>query len=411
FAEAAKEAINSARLGDRPAMMTMLDLDGLSSVMERMEAGDADELMSDISANIQARAIAGESAGRLDKDLFGVVHDPSVDISDLEKTISSRAQEADPEGEGITVHTASVDLGSEELSDFDDAKALLYTINKFSEQRSKFTIKDLQDGYKMMLEDTREKILTFKSTVTNGEFKVFYQPVVELSNRDVHHYEALVRLNGGGPEDSPFRFITFAEDAGIISDFDLSMCGRVMRFLDSVEKQGREISVAVNISGRSLETPIFLDKLTQLLSHFKPPRDWLQFEVTESATIHDLEGTRNFLNSLRSLGHKVCLDDFGSGAAAFQYLRALDVDCVKIDGVYVQEAQQSAKGKAFMRSIASLCRDLGISTVGEQVETDSSAEFLREIGVRYGQGYLFGKPTKDVTGWRPRTAKSIQAAQ
>ncbi|MDP6690368.1 MAG: EAL domain-containing protein, partial [Alphaproteobacteria bacterium] len=183
------------------------------------------------------------------------------------------------------------------------------------------------------------------------------------------------------------------------------MCARVMRFLETVKKQDRELSVAVNVSGRSLENPAFLEKLIQLLGHFSPPRRWLQFEVTESSTIHDLETTGKFLNSLRKLGHMVCLDDFGSGSAAFQYLRALEVDCVKIDGIYVKEAQDSARGRAFLRTIATLCKDLEIDTVGEMVELEASADFLIDIGVRYGQGYLFGRPVKDISGWRPSERK------
>lgn len=411
FADAAHEAVKAARRGDRPAVMTMLELDGLDKLLARLNDGDAADLMNDIAANIQARAIAGETAGRFSNDKFGVVHDRDVDIPELENAIGARALEADPEGAGISVQAASVDLGGAELSDFDDAKALLYTINKFSEKRSKFTIKDLQQGYGEMLSETRAKIVAFKNTVKTGDFDVFYQPVVDLNSRDVHHFEALVRLGGGGLEDSPFRFITFAEDAGVIGDFDLAMCARVMRFLEGIRKQERELSIAVNLSGRSLESPAFLGKLIQLLEHFSPPRSWLQFEITESSTIHDLEATNKFLKSLRELGHAVCLDDFGSGSAAFQYLNALDVDCVKIDGIYVQEAQTSAKGKAFIRSIANLCRDLGIDTVGEMVETEASADFLREVGVRFGQGYLFGKPTKDISGWRHSDRRRAVSAQ
>jgi PAS domain S-box-containing protein len=400
FAGLAHDAIESARNGERPAVMTMLDLEGLSAVLDRMEESEAAALMYDINGYIQARAMDGGAATHIDNDMFSVVHDPAANIPDLEQLISTRAEAADPNGEGVTVHAASIDLAGDEMSDFDDGKALLYTINKFSVERGKFTIKDLEQGYKMMLDDTRGRVLAFKSTVAKGDFEVFFQPIVDLHNRDVDHFEALVRLQGGGAEDSPFPFIKFAEDVGIIAEFDLAMCGRVMRFLESIKRQDRELSVAVNISGRSLETPIFLEKLIQLLSHFSPPRSWLQFEITESSTIHDLDATGKFLNSLRKLGHAVCLDDFGSGASAFHYLRALEVDCVKIDGTYVQESQASAKGKAFMRAIASLCTDLGIDTVAEMVETEASANFLREIGVRYGQGYLFGKPTKDILGWR-----------
>ena len=407
FADAAEEAIKAAHEGDRPAVMTMLDLDGLAAVIERLGEGEASGLMADINAYIQARAIGGEAAGQFGDSKFGVVHDPDVDIPELSQTIIDRVLLADPKGEGIEVNTASIDLGDEALTDFDNAKALLYTINKFSEEKGKFTINDLQKGYKSMLDQTRQKILAFKNTVASGAFQVYYQPVVELSNQNVDHHEALARLDGGGVDDSLFELINFAENAGVIMDFDLAMCGRVMQFLEKVKEQKRELRIAVNLSGRSLETPVFLDKLIQLLGHFSPPRHWLQFEVTESSTIHDLESANTFLQALRKLGHEVCLDDFGSGAAAFQYLRALEVDCVKIDGIYVKEAQASEKGKAFMRSIVSLCANLGIETIGEMVEDQPSADFLLEIGVRYGQGFLFGRPTRDISGWRPSENRGL----
>ena len=409
FADAAYQAIKASSQGDRPAVMTMLDLEGLIAVMERMGAGDATNLMSDINAYIQARAVGGETAGSLGKDKFGVVHDPDVDIPQLGQTIIDRVLQADPEGEGIKLHTASIDLGDETLSDFDDAKALLYTLNKFSEGRGQFTINDLQQGSKSLLDETRAKILSFKNMITAGDFQPHYQPIVGLSSRDVHHYEALARF-GGKTEESPFELLSFAEEAGIIMDFDLAMCGRVMQFLETIKAQKRELCIAVNLSGRSLETPIFLNKLIQLLGNFSPPRSWLQFEITESSTIHDLETTNNFLCALRELGHAVGLDDFGSGSAAFQYLRALEVDFVKIDGAYVREAQASDKGKAFMRSIVSLCIDLKIETVGEMVEDEESATFLYETGVNFAQGYLFGRPTKDIAGWRPNESRPIAAA-
>ena len=121
-------------------------------------------------------------------------------------------------------------------------------------------------------------------------------------------------------------------------------------------------------------------------------REELMFEVTESAKITDLDATNTVIQSIRGLGHHVCLDDFGAGAAAFQYLRALQVDYVKIDGIYVREALTKPNAPAFLRAMASLCKELGIETVGEFVETDEIAKFLVQVGVQFGQGYLFGKP-------------------
>jgi EAL domain-containing protein (putative c-di-GMP-specific phosphodiesterase class I) len=120
------------------------------------------------------------------------------------------------------------------------------------------------------------------------------------------------------------------------------------------------------------------------------------FEITESARIADLRSVRNVVHGLRQAGHKVCLDDFGAGASAFHYLRALDVDVVKIDGVYVRDALKSNKGAAFLKAMAALCNDLGTEVVAEMVEDNASVAFLRQCGVDYGQGYLFGRPSLDI---------------
>ena len=101
------------------------------------------------------------------------------------------------------------------------------------------------------------------------------------------------------------------------------------------------------------------------------------------------------IQRLRTTGHAVCLDDFGAGAAAFQYLRALEVDVVKIDGMYVREALQSQTGKPFLKAMAGLCRDLGVGVVAEMVEDKSVVSFLLECGIQFGQGILFGEPSLD----------------
>jgi EAL domain-containing protein (putative c-di-GMP-specific phosphodiesterase class I) len=114
------------------------------------------------------------------------------------------------------------------------------------------------------------------------------------------------------------------------------------------------------------------------------------------------------VRGLRDAGHKVCLDDFGAGASAFHYLRALEVDVVKIDGVYVRDALKTGKGQAFLKAMTGLCNDLGIATVAEMVESTNALAFLRACGVAYGQGYLFGRPSEDIRDFsRPRPPQEI----
>ena len=176
------------------------------------------------------------------------------------------------------------------------------------------------------------------------------------------------------------------------------MCERVIKKINQANDNGHELYIAVNLSGRSLEDKSFLEAFAKLLSKHEKIRTQLMFEVTESAEIIDLDATNNFITGLREKGHHVCLDDFGAGAAAFQYLRALDIDFVKIDGMYVREALVKANGKSFLRAMANLCSDIGIDTIAEMVEDEEVAGFLIESGVRYGQGYLFGKPSLGIMG-------------
>jgi EAL domain-containing protein (putative c-di-GMP-specific phosphodiesterase class I)/GGDEF domain-containing protein len=391
FGEMAQKAMAAANEGGRPYNMTLLDLDGIDKLRERMDDDAADKLVANIAAHMKANSVNGDSAGRLDDDKFGLVHDADLDVSALQETIAATVKEADPKGEGLEVGSTTVDLEGE-MSEADNARALLYTINKFSESHGDFTIDQLSDGYKQMLDETREKIATFKAVISEGTFDVLFQPIVDLSDRSIHHYEALARLRSMGPDSSPFQFITFAEEVGVIGDFDIAMSKKVIAKIKAARKKGERLSIAVNLSGRSLESPAFVTELHDILKSCDTIREELMFEVTESAKITDLESTNKFLQSLRGLGHHVCLDDFGAGAAAFQYLRALEVDYVKIDGIYVREAFTTPNGKVFLKSMASLCSDLAIQTVGEFVETEEVSDFLHQVGVNYGQGYLFGKP-------------------
>jgi EAL domain-containing protein (putative c-di-GMP-specific phosphodiesterase class I) len=115
----------------------------------------------------------------------------------------------------------------------------------------------------------------------------------------------------------------------------------------------------------------------------------------------DLEAANNFIQSLRKRGYHVCLDDFGAGAASFQYLSVLEVDVVKLDGSAVKNAQKAAKGRAFLSALTELCKRMGVETIAEMVDTPDTLDFCRDCGCNYVQGFLFGKPSRDVRDFSP----------
>ena len=386
----------------RAYKMTLLSLAGLDDVKQRLDSAAAGELMVEIAAQLQANSLDGTSAGRLDNEKFGFVHEADLEVAAVEEMIAACARRADPSGRGVTVNATTVALDAGDLSEAERAKALVYMLNRYADTHQDFSIGQLSHGYKLLVDDTHTKMVAFKQTIAAGDVDVLFQPIVELKGRELHHYEALARFNGARADASPAQLIAFAEEVGLIGELDLLMCRRVVEKIRQARDNGDDLRIAVNLSARSLESPAIVDELMIFLAECVSLREQLMFEITESWHIADLEATAKIVRRLRDRGFHICLDDFGAGAAAFHYLRALEVDFVKIDGIYVRESLTKPNGKPFLRSIAALCRDLNIHTVGEMVETEEVAAFLIDAGVRLGQGYLFGRPTMGAIAGRSR---------
>ena len=122
----------------------------------------------------------------------------------------------------------------------------------------------------------------------------------------------------------------------------------------------------------------------------------LLFEITESAALANLDLADERIQRLRRDGFHVCIDDFGAGAASLSYLRNLTVDVVKIDGQYVRQVESGGRDGAVVRHLTALCRELGVRTIAEMVETEAAVAKLRELGVDMGQGYLFSQPLAQI---------------
>ena len=247
FGEMAQKAMKAASESGRPYNMTLLDLDGIDELKERLGDEAADELVADISAHMQANSVNGESAGRIEDDKFGIVHDADLDVDALKETIATKTKEADPKGEGLEVGGATVDLQSE-MSEADNARALLYTINKFSESHGDFTIAEpvrrLQTDAGRYPRQDRD----LQDHHRRGRFRRSVSAHRRFGHRGVHHYEALARLRSMGKDSSPYQFITFAEEVGVIGDFDIAMCQKVIKKIKSARKQGDALSLAYPVN-------------------------------------------------------------------------------------------------------------------------------------------------------------------
>lgn len=208
------------------------------------------------------------------------------------------------------------------------------------------------------------------------------------------HYEILLGIkDADGNIISPEDFIPAAEHCGRISEVDRWVVNQVFEWMVSnPEKTNAIDGFSINLSGHSVVSSEFLDFTKQQLTKKQINPEKITFEVTETAAISHLCRAQKFISQIRRYGCKFSLDDFGSGYSSYAYLKNLDVDYLKIDGVFVKDLAINTVDFAMVKSMNEIGHSLNMETIAEYVEDDAILQKLSEIGVDYAQGYGVQKP-------------------
>jgi len=400
FVLAAQERIQKFGKQGEHVEMTMLDMEELQDIANQLGNEDADHLMSTVGAYLRSSSIDGDTAGRISETKFGVLHGGDLVVEDLQSKLSSLATRASGEEVALTVQSATMEIDASSISEEDLANGLAYTINKFKNTSgSDFTMGMLTKNMNDLVVEAHDKITTFKQMVKDKEFFIAFQPIIGARDGKIHHYECLARFRGEYAGKSPYEYILFAEETGLITEFDFVMVQSAIQWL--AQQPRGKYHLAVNVSGYSVGDQDYIKRLMKLLKENDWTAEALMFEITESARLENLDQANDFIQDLRQMGFKVCLDDFGAGAASFQYLSTLEVDIVKLDGTAVRNAFKARKGRSFLIALSNLCRDLKVQTIAEQIDDPRGLKFVRDCGIGYVQGFLFGKPSPNVKAFDP----------
>jgi len=228
------------------------------------------------------------------------------------------------------------------------------------------------------------------------EFRLAYQPIVDLGTRAVIGYEALIRwVPEPGRVIPPGQFVDIAEETGeIIAIGAWALREATAELARRRMLPGNEgLFITVNVSPRQFRADAGLPAvIAAALAEHDLPSGRLRIEVTESLVIESPEAALETLKRLRSLGVPIVLDDFGTGYSSLSYLHRLRFDALKIDKSFVAGLPHSAESRSIIATIIALAERLGMSIVAEGVETEAQAEALRQLGCLTGQGYLYGRP-------------------
>lgn len=226
------------------------------------------------------------------------------------------------------------------------------------------------------------------AALDSGRMHLALQPVVSTSTGRPAFYECLLRMRGGdGTLTSAGDFITVAEQLGLARHVDR----RALELAVGVLRQHPRLNLSLNVSGLTCGDHDWLAALNRLTARDGLARR-LTIEITETAAIQDLDQSVAFVDTLKELGCRVAIDDFGAGYTSFKNLKHLGVDIVKIDGTFVKNVCRDRSDQVFVRAMVDLARNLGLQTVAEWVGDGSTALMLAQAGVDYLQGYHVGRP-------------------
>ncbi|GLQ16018.1 putative bifunctional diguanylate cyclase/phosphodiesterase [Maritalea porphyrae] len=405
------EAIERAKNEDYQFGIMYLDLDGFKEINDTLGHIAGDAVLKCVSRRLKDMISEDVVIGRLGGDEFLIVVDRPTDEEELcdmaqnicdilwkQLTINQHDLNIDA-SVGIALGPSS-DYCAETLMQFADLA--LYRAK--TDKKSKYRIFETQMDVEVR--ERRRVATDLRRAISRTELEVHYQPQVSFINGEVQGYEALVRWQhpelGHIPPD---RFIAIAEETGQISEIGRWVLERACQ--EATTWQNDE-KIAVNVSSHQLRSLRFVDMVeTAIINSGIDPRR-LELEITESVLVQNPEMTMEIIHNINKMGVAVALDDFGTGYSSLSYLAKYKFQKIKIDRSFVQGIGGNAECNAIIDSIVSLGRSLNTIVTAEGVEEIWQLSQLQSAGCDQGQGFLFGKPAKDVDEFNKGSDRQIQ---
>jgi diguanylate cyclase (GGDEF)-like protein len=389
-AEAALARANGLR---EPAAIAIVDLDRFKEVNDTLGHHNGDRLLTELARRVAGHTRAGDTVARLGGDEFGLI---LLGARDAERALAEIREviDRDVEVSGLPLSVqASIGyvLAPEDGGDVDTlmqrADVAMYVAKRTHAGVVRYDRDhDHYDAVNLSL------VAELRRAIGAGQLVLHYQPQATLEDDRVEAVEALVRwqhpVHGLLPPD---RFLPIAEQTDVIdalTDWVLETALTEIRGAPG----GEELTVAVNVSARSLSRGGLAARVIGTLERLRVPPERLIIEVTETALLTDPERAASTLAELAAAGVGVSIDDFGQGQTSLGYLSALPIHELKIDRSFVMDMLENAGHAAIVRSIIDLGHNLSLRVVSEGVETDDILATLRESGCDVAQGYLLARP-------------------
>ena len=397
FADRLSAAVAGARRQRSGAAVVLLDLNRFKEVNDTLGHSSGDLLLRRLADRLQRSVRGVDTIARLGGDEFALILPGATSLGDVEAALDrvTAAVEEEIELAGLPLSVeASIGVAFAPR-DGEDPDVLLQRadVAMYVAKRAHARVvcyDAVHDDYNA---ERLSLVAELRRAIDRDELVLHFQPQLRQPNGQVTTVEALVRwqhpTRGLLPPDT---FLPVAEQTGLIHPLTRWVLDAALDVLRHCGEVSRDLAVAVNISGRSLQRSDFPEFVVDALARSGTAADRLLLEITETALITDGQRAGEVLDRLSAAGLRLSLDDFGQGFTSLGQLRHLPLNELKIDKAFVQHMLDSSTDAAIVRSVIELGHNLGMEVVAEGVETVETLDALRSLGCDITQGYLFSRP-------------------
>lgn len=406
FENRVKQAIENARTENVRHAICYVDLDNFKVVNDTSGHFAGDELLKQLTIRLRMELREADTLARLGGDEFGILlegcsmenaHEPAEAIrkvvEDFRFVWDNRSFRI-----GASIGLVQITQDSGTLADLLSAADSACYIAK-EQGRNRVHVYQPNDEAVSERHGQMQWVQRIQDVLEQNRFRLFFQPIAKLSpvagEKNLTHGEVLIRmLDENNKIVGPGSFIPAAERYQLMPAIDRWVVSNTFRILTLDKKKVAQhiSSCCINLSGQSLSDERFLDYLIGEINSYKVPPEILVFEITETAVIANLCNASKLIFTLRQMGCRFALDDFGVGLSSFGYLKNLAVDYLKLDGCFVKNMVDDNIDLAMVQAINQIGHTMGIKTIAEFVEDQHTLEAVTKVGIDYAQGYILAKP-------------------
>ncbi|MCB0954573.1 MAG: EAL domain-containing protein [Ilumatobacter sp.] len=397
-----------ARMTSRRGAVIFLDLDGFKSINDSEGHAEGDHILTQIGERLRD-TFPEHLVARIGGDEFVVLVQGAENLDDITMLAREMIALVGRPTTGVAGRTyslsasagvAMVDGSREPLTSIAQADSAVYR----AKERGRGQVQVYDDSLAHAIEDRADMALTMRQALSDDQFFLVLQPIVDAVTLEPVGAEALLRWRRPGlGETLPHDFIPIAERTGAILDLERWVLEQAVGLLREwrIDPATARLQLTVNISGRHIVDGGLSDLLEVLCRRARIDPTLLHLEITETHLVADIARASAVVDDLREQGVKVAIDDFGTGYSSMSYLHRLTVDTMKIDRVFIAGMTRNMLDRSIVELLLRLGDSLGMRVVAEGVDSEEKLEMLREMGCHLVQGFHIARPmpVDDATEW------------